>query len=514
MERSDTNKTRNVSRRAFLRTSTVALAGSVAACQTRDPYRPGFPNIVVILADDMGVGDVQSLYPRGKIPTPFLDTFAEEGLVFTDAHSGSAVCTPTRYGLLTGRYAWRTCLQEWVIDAYEPPLIAEDRLTLPKMLQQHGYHTACFGKWHLGWDWSGEGEGRAKKPDFTAPIESGPTTRGFDYYFGTHVPNFPPFTFIENDHILIQPTAKNVEDREMHIGFPGAPMAPGWRFDEILPTTTERAVNYVHQQAQEESPFFLYFSMTTPHEPIAPSEPFKGKSGIAPVADLVMETDWSAGQVIQALDDAGVADNTLVIFTADNGHSHYTGWEELIAAGHQPSGPYRGHKAQIWEGGHRVPFIVRWPGQIEPGTSTDRLICLTDIMATCANVIGANVPATAGEDSFDMLPVFRGKTRRPVRKAIVHHDRWGRFGIRRGPWKLIIYAEKDKDPTFELYNVDVDWAETRDLSATHPEMVQDLLNLLNDYVARGRSTPGPDQLNDTLDIDVLHLPQERWARPR
>jgi len=514
MEPNDTNSPNRIDRRSFLRFSAVALAGSVAACQTRGSRRERHPNIVVILADDMGVGDVQALYPEGKIPSPYLDRLAGESMVFTDAHSASAVCTPTRYGLLTGRYAWRTRLQEWVIDAYEPPLIARDRLTLPKLLQQSGYHTACIGKWHLGWDWKGEGQGREMKADFTAPIESGPTTRGFDYYFGTHVPNFPPFTFIENDRIVTQPTAQNLADPAIHIGFTGAPMAPGWRFDEILPTLTERAVDYIQEQAQTNAPFFLYFSMTTPHEPISPSDRFKGKSGIAPIADLVMETDWSAGQVIQALEDAGVADNTLVIFTADNGHSHYTGWEDLVAAGHLPSGPYRGHKGDIWEGGHRVPFMVRWPGHVEPATASDQLVCLNDIMATCASIVGAGLPDNAAEDSFDMLPVLLGTTQEPVCESLVHHDVKGNFAIRQGPWKLVILAQKEGDPTYELYNLEEDIAESVNRTFDNPDVVGRLLRSLSSTVDYGRSTPGGIQLNDTLEIDPFHLPPQRWARPR
>lgn len=514
MDPYDCHNRHHFNRRTFLRSSAVALAGSLAACKTRGPIGRRHPNIVIILADDMGVGDVQALYPQGKIPSPHLDRFAREGMVFTDAHSASAVCTPTRYGLLTGRYAWRTRLQEWVIDAYEPPLIASDRLTLPKTLQRQGYHTACIGKWHLGWDWSGEGEARAKKPDFSLPIESGPTTRGFDYYFGTDVPNFPPFTFIENDHVVTLPTAQNVPDPIAHIGFNGAPMAPGWRFDEILPAITERAVEYIHERAQTDSPFLLYFSMTTPHEPVSPSDRFKDKSRIAPIADLVMETDWSAGQVIQALESAGIADNTLVIFTTDNGHSHYTGWDDLVAAGHQPSGPYRGHKGEIWEGGHRVPFMVRWPGHIKSGTTSDQLLCLNDVMATCAAVVGETLPDNAAEDSFNMLPAMLGMVHEPIRDSLVHHDVKGNFAIRQGPWKLVILAQKDGEPTYELYNLEEDIAETVDRSSEFPGEVERLLRTLENTIERGRSTPGESQPNDTLEIDPFHLPPQRWANPR
>jgi arylsulfatase A-like enzyme len=471
------------------------------------------PNVVIILADDMGVGDVQALYPPGKIPSPHLDRLAREGMAFTDAHSPSAVCTPTRYGLLTGRYSWRTRLQEWVIDAYEKPLIAEDRLTLPKLFKRHGYATACIGKWHLGWEWKGEGERREMVADFTAPIKGGPITRGFDYYFGTHVPNFPPFTYIENDRIVTQPTAQNKEDRSIVIGFDGAPMAPGWRFDRILPDITERAVAYIHEQAETPEPFFLFFSMTSPHEPVSPSDDFKGKSGIAPIADFVMETDWSAGQIVDALKNAGIADNTLVIFTADNGHSHYTGWDTLVEHGHQASGPYRGWKSQIWEGGHRVPFIASWPGKIEAGTENDKLVGLNDIMATCTAMLGDTLPDDAGEDSVNLLPLLLGTDSAPVRESLIHHDVRGNFSIRRGPWKLVVLAKKDVDPTFELYNLAEDIAESNEVSANYPAVVAELLALLDRHVALGRSTPGEPQLNDTLDLDVRRLPQERWGRP-
>jgi arylsulfatase A len=506
-------KRNNVSRRAFLASTMSAVSVSCATSRRPVPPVRRLANIVIILADDFGVGDIQALCLGGKIPTPNLDRLVHEGVVFTDAHSGSAVCTPTRYGLLTGRCAWRTRLQQWVLDAYEPPLIAPDRLTLPKMLKNHGYATACIGKWHLGWQWTGEAEGRNMKPDFTAPIQSGPTTRGFDYYFGTDVPNFPPFTFIENDRVVTQPTAANTKDASLHIGFDGAPMAPGWRFDRILPTLTERAVRYIHEQAAKTTPFFLYFPMTSPHEPIAPSEQFRGKSGIAPIGDFLMETDWSAGQVLDALDKAGIADNTLVIFAGDNGHSNYTGWDRLVEHGHLPSGPYRGYKGQIWEGGHRVPFVVRWPGQAAPGTQNGQLICLNDVMATCAAMVGEKLPDNAAEDSVNMLSAFCGRAKRPLREALVHHDVNGGFALRQGAWKLVFVVKKDEEPTLELYNLEDDAGETCDVSKQHPSRVRRMTALLDTYVTRGRSTPGVPQSNDTLDIDIRHVPKQRWGRP-
>lgn len=510
------NCTFQCSRRMFMATlSSVVLGASCATSRTSKPKgAPGQrPNIVFILADDFGVGDIRALSPECQVPTPYLDRLTSQGVHFTDAHTSSAVCTPTRYGLLTGRYNWRTRLQEWVIDAYEPPLIAPDRLTLPGMLHEAGYATACIGKWHLGWEWSGEGEGREKRPDFTLPIASGPTTRGFDYYFGTDVPNFPPFTFIENDRVTIQPTAQNTPDKDMHIGFSGAPMAPGWRFDQILPTLTDRAVRYVEEQADKEQPFFLFFSMTSPHEPLSPSDAFKGKSGISPIADFLMETDWSAGQVIEAVERVGIQDNTVILFAGDNGHSHYTGWETLTSRGHKPSGPYRGHKGDIWEGGHRVPLIVRWPGKTQPGSVNEHLICLNDFMATFAAAVGVTLPDNAGEDSINMLPEMESRTEHALRASLVHHDVKGQFAIRRGPWKLVILATKDDPPVFELYDLSTDISEAHDLSMARPEIVNELRAQLLSIVERGRSTPGPRVANDTEDIDVMHLPPQRRGRP-
>lgn len=489
------------------------------------------PNIVIILADDFGVGDIQAHYPDNKISTPHLDKLVHQGMSFTDAHSGSAVCSPTRYGLLTGRYAWRTQLQEWVLACYEPPLIDDDRLTLPKYLKQQGYQTSCIGKWHLGMNWAGETSNRKieeknvlnnEKWDFSKPILDGPIDRGFDYYFGTHVPNFPPFTFIENDHVVKQPEAKYKYDATEGVVMPkqfsGAPMAPGWRFDEILPTITNRAVEYIHEQSKKSSPFFLYFSMTSPHEPVVPSKEFKGKSGIAPIADFVMETDWSAGQIIKALEDAGVSNNTIVIFTADNGHSHYTGWEKLINAGHFPSGPYRGHKGDIWEGGHRVPFIVKWPGKVAPGKSSNQLVCLTDIFATCTEIVSNGLPPeNAAEDSFSFLKNILGNETTDFRTGIVSHSVFGEFAYRDGPWKIVYklpYKKLDpsrgKPAIVELYNLDKDIAEEFNIAEEQQEEVMRLTNELKSVVQNGTSRKGAPQLND-VNVYFDTIQTKRWA---
>lgn len=481
------------------------------------------PNIVLILADDFGVGDIQAHYPKNKIPTPFLDRLVRQGMSFTDAHSPSAVCSPTRYGLLTGRYSWRTRLQEWVIAAYEPPLIAKDRPTLPGMLQKNGYHTACIGKWHLGWEWPGPQPSRmtekrngqaALKWDFTKPIRGGPIDRGFDYYFGVDLPNLPPFTFIENDRVGVQPTAKYKHDPTEGVVLPrrfaGAPMAPGWKMQKILPTITERAVRYIQKRAKEKKPFALYFSQTSPHEPIVPSKSFRGKSGIAPIADFVMETDWSAGQIIKAIDDLGIADNTIVIFTADNGHSHYTGWEPLIKAGHLPSGPYRGHKGDIWEGGHRVPLVVRWPGKVKPGSSR-QMVSLTDLYATLAEVVGAPMPKHGAEDSISFLPALRGMAKNG-RTTLVSHSNHGEFAYRDGPWKLVfkmsgknLQHSRGKPTIPELYNLETDIGEKKDLSKKHPQKVQQL--------TRGLQRTINQSPNDTK-VRFNTIQKKRWTPMR
>ena len=470
--------------------SLVVTAGVAAAAK---------PNIIVILADDLGYGDARCNDPEfSKIATPHIDRIAREGMRFLSAHSSSSVCTPTLYGLLTGRYNWRSTLQNGVLKPYDAPLIALGRPTVPGVLRKQGYHTACIGKWHLGWNWPR----RDGREVFDQPIAGGPTARGFDYYFGTDVPNYPPYTFIENDRVTVQPTEMfDGRPKELHVGRKG-PMAPGWKFERILPTLTEKAVAYLDERARNTQPFFLYFPLTTPHEPIAQSEAFRGKSGISLVADLIMESDWAVGQVLEALDRHHMTDNTLVIFTADNGHCPYTGLEPFQKAGHRVSGPFRGYKADAWEGGHRVPFMARWPGVVKPGSQCAQLVCLTDLMATCADIVGAKLPANAGEDSASILPLLKGADR-PVRDAIVSHSYSGRFAIQRGDWKLIFgqgsggFAKADTGPEpGQLYHLATDVAEATNVYSKHPEVVAELTALMEKLITDGRSTPGAPQKND------------------
>jgi arylsulfatase A-like enzyme len=465
----------------------LSLLGLVIAsplCAAESPL----PNIVLILADDMGHGHVSCLNPQSKIATPHIDALARQGITCTDAHSGSSVCSPTRYGLLTGRYAWRTRLVSGVLQPYDPPLIEPDRLTLPGLLKQKGYHTACIGKWHLGWDWPG-GKG-AEDPDFSRPIANGPITRGFDEYFGTHVPNHPPYCFIHNDRTVGLPTdRKTMRDLD---GRPG-PMLPGWKFDQILPLLTERAVEHIAERAQAKQPFFLFFSLTSPHEPIAPSAEFRGKSGLNPLGDFVIQTDAVVGHVVAALDQHKLADNTLLIFTADNGSSLYTGGNELRRMGHEPSGQFRGHKTSIYEGGHRVPFFARWPGKIAAGGRSGATICLTDLLATSAALVDAPLPSNAGEDSYNILPLLLNPTHASPREATVHQSASGQIAIRRGPWKLILPAtgkgasRAGEPDAAELYNLNDDIRESRNVHAQQADIVAELSGLLQRYRHTGRS---------------------------
>jgi arylsulfatase A-like enzyme len=508
-----------------------ALAAVLLSCVsalTGAAERP--PNVVVILADDFGVGDIQAHYPSNKVPTPALDRLVREGRSFTDAHSPSAVCTPSRYGLLTGRYAWRTRLQEWVLAVYEPPLIAADRPTLPGFLRQQGYRTSCIGKWHLGWEWPGPQPGRMTAVqngqknltwDFTRPIAAGPTTRGFDHYFGPDVPNFPPFTFIEDDRVAIAPTARYVPDDSQGVvlpkAFAGAPIAPDWKFDGILPAITRRATREISEMAAAGKPFFLYFALTSPHEPVSPSAAFRGRSGIAPVADFLMETDWAVGEVLRALDEGGRARDTIVIFTADNGHAPYTGWDKLVAAGHLPSGPYRGAKGDIWEGGHRVPLIMRWPGRVEAGSTSDQLVGLTDVFATLAEVIGSPLPAMAAEDSFSFLGAALGRTAAGAsRTHLVNHSNHGEFAYREGPWKLVfrnqgpLAQSRGKPRMMELYHLGEDLAEKRDLAGERPAEVARLRAGL-ERVVKGGGSRGVSGVSNDTEVRFDRTQPERWA---
>lgn len=486
------------------------------------------PNIVFILCDDLGYGDVGCNNPECKIPTPNVDRLAAQGMRFTDAHTTSSVCTPTRYGVLTGRYNWRSRLQTSVLGGMSPRLIEPGRLTVAEMLRKNGYYTGCIGKWHLGMDWTRKPDTEPFKDriekgpdgwnaDFTKPIKNGPNSVGFDYYFGIAASlDMVPYTYIENDRVTVVPTIDNAfpmmlgKDRETRRG----PAAADFDAMNVLTDLTDKAVAYITEQAKTDKPFFLYLPLASPHTPIVPSPEWQGKSGLNPYADFVMETDHSVGRVLEALQSGGVADNTLVVFTSDNGCSPQADFPALEEKGHDPSYIYRGHKADIWDGGHRVAFIVRWPGKIKAGSTTDQLASLVDFQATCADIIDFKLPPNAAEDSVSLLPILQGKATEPVREALVHHSINGKFSIRQGRWKLELcpgsggwsaprdpQAVKQGLPSIQLYDMEADPPEEKNVEAKHPEVVKQLTSLLESYVARGRSTPGAPQKNE-VPVDI------------
>jgi len=490
------------------------------------------PNIVFILCDDLGYGDVRCLNPQGKIPTPVFDKVAAQGMMFTDAHSGSAVCTPTRYGLMTGRYAWRSRLEQGVLGGLSPRLIEPERMTVASLLKSHGNRTACFGKWHLGMDWvlhdgkqvtklGIEAPDQVWNVDYSRPIANGPNAVGFDEYFGISASlDMVPYTFIDNNRVAVLPTAD--KDFPMMLERAGGrtrkgPAAPAFDAGDVLPTLTQKAVEYIDRQAgkaRQGEPFFLYLPLASPHTPIAATPEWRGKSGLNPYADFAMQTDHSIGQVLAALDKQNVAENTLVILTSDNGCSPEAKFDELLKRGHNPNYTFRGHKADIYEGGHHVPFIVRWPAKVKAGTTSDRTICLTDFMATCAEIVGVSLPADAGEDSVSFLPTLLGRSDGPPRPAVVHHSINGSFAIREGNWKLVFCPgsggwsaprpgrdDTSALPLVQLYDLEQDAGEQSNVQEVNPDVVARLTALLEKFVEDGRSTPGPAQKNASA-VDI------------
>jgi len=438
----------------------LSFFGAQPAVSAADQARHK-PNIVFVLFDDMGYGEPPCFRAKSEFKMPTLDRLAKEGMRFTDAHTPSAVCTPTRYGLLTGRYPMRIG-QYGVLKTYSAPIIEKDRLTVGGFLQQHGYHTAAIGKWHLGMNWPGTNKANDKdNPPLGTAAADGPTTRGFDFFCGyTHSGNLG--MVVEQDKVAV-----NLE--------PSA----------VQPHLAKKAVAYIDERARGGEPFFLYLPICTPHLPIVPAKEFLGKSGAKEYGDWLYEGDWVTGQVLEALERHNLAVNTLVIVTSDNG------------AAKRVYEPLRDCKTSIYEGGHRVPFLARWPGKIKAGAVCDDTICLTDLLATCAELLGTRLPANAGEDSFSILPDLLGTAEGPVREATIHQSHTGDLAIRQGPWKLIFLKNGRK----ELYNLKDDLSETRDLAKTNVDEVERLTKLMQQYLASGRSTPG-DSLENAVEIKL------------
>lgn len=482
----------------------AVLAADLGAAAARRP------NIVILYADDMGYGDLGAQNPDSKIPTPHLDRLAREGTRFTDAHSSSGVCTPSRYALLTGRYHWRKF--HAIVNSFEPPVLEAAELTLPEMLKEQGYRTACIGKWHLGWNWEAIKRAGAKPDpttgyapdafDWTRRIPGGPCDNGFDYYFGDDLPNFPPYTWFENDRVLIAPTEPlkvtpatvegNWEAR------PG-PMAPGWDFFAVVPKLADRTVAWIGEQRGKPGPFFLYVPFNSPHAPIVPSAEFAGKSRAGGYGDFMVQTDAAVGRILQALDEQGLRENTIVVFSADNGPERYA-YERARNFQHRSSGPLRGLKRDLWEGGHRMPFIVRWPGVVAADAVSSALISQIDLMATFAAVTGYRLPAGQALDSHDMLAVWQTRAPSP-RRSMVHNTQANAYAVRRDQWVLIAaktgavtrvppwFDQENKYPRNdhpgELYDLGKDLAQRDNLYAAHPDKVAELTALLAATRAKG-----------------------------
>lgn len=493
----------------------AALAAVFAPVAAGEPKRP---NVVVILADDLGYGDLGCYNPKSKIPTPNLDRLASQGIRFTDGHAPAAVCTPTRYGLLTGRYCWRTRLTRGVLGPWDPPLLEPGRLTLPEMLRAQGYATAAIGKWHLGWSWPtkdgkppASGRDRLSNVDFARPIPGGPLDHGFDAYFGVDLPNYPPYCFIEGDRSVGVPSVPSTEtDIENRPG----PMSAGWDRTAIMGEITRRAEQFVAgaAAANPARPFFLYVPLTAPHYPVFPAPEFRARSEAGDYGDFVVQVDDTVGRIVAAIDRAGLADDTLVLFSSDNG-PEITGevrvgaYDRARRYGHESMGPLRGAKRDAWEGGHRVPFLARWPGNIPAGKTSGELVVLTDLMATLAALVGVDLPADAAEDSHDILPALLGGA--APRELAIFHGAGGKFAIRQGDWVFIDApsgqengAASGEPPWFrqergyqphdqpgELFHLGDDLAQRHNRYAEEPDRVARLKTLLDRAKGEGRTRP-------------------------
>ncbi len=484
----------------------VLAAFSCVVGETASSDGAELPNIVLIMADDMGYGDVGCYNAASMIPTPRMDELARQGTRFSDAHTPSSVCTPTRYGLLTGRYCWRSRLKNSVLWGFDHPLIELDRETIASFLKRHGYATACVGKWHLGLGWTtkdgnaGPWPDRSKDEphgggwgiDYARPLRGGPTKLGFDTFFGIAASNnMPPYCFIQDDRVVGDP---NVVKAPLHYGNTKAPMVSGWDDSQYGPNFTEKAMAFIqrHHAAAPNRPFFLYLPSQAPHRPCVPPEFVKEKSGAGRRGDMVMEFDWTVGRVLDTLDRLNLAENTLVLVTSDNGATpgdpfppeskRRNGNVFGQTYGHKSCGDWRGYKSQIWEGGHRVPLIARWPGRVPSNKVSHQLVCLTDVMATIAELLDATLPASAAADSVSFLPALLGdKSPAAHDRAVVHHDYSGRFAIRQGDWNYIARtsaAGRNPDHRELLFNLRDDPAETTSVLKENPAVGARLAALL------------------------------------
>ncbi|MEO6244487.1 MAG: arylsulfatase [Opitutaceae bacterium] len=488
------------------------------------------PNLVFILADDLGIGDVSCYNPRSAWRTPHLDRLAAEGVRFTDAHSASSLCTPSRYALLTGRYAWRGTLKQGVLQGYGAALLEPGRTTVAGFLREHGYAAAVFGKWHLGLDWVKLGP-KPEEVDFARPFGGGPLAHGFDRFLGISASlDMPPYVWLMQDRTASLPTGVIADSPPPKL-WRGGPISPDFKMEEVQPRLTQTAIDYLGERAaaRDGRPFFLYLPLAAPHTPLLPTAEFAGKTGATVYGDFVTQVDADIGRILVALEKNGLSKNTLVIVTSDNGFAPAAGLPEHLRIHHDPSAGYRGYKSDLFEGGHRVPFLARWPGVVAAGTTSNALIEQLDLFATCAELLDAKLPATVAEDSVSFLPLLRGDKRpAPPRATLINHSAEGRFSIREGRWKLLLWpgsggwssptpapsvwlkterTDLATLPPFQLYDLAVDPAEKNNLAAAHPEIVQRLGRQMRTIIEQGRSTPGAPQ-----PVDLHGWPQLEWMK--
>lgn len=491
--------------------SSLVAGWAVLTGGTLDATEPApRPNLLYIYTDDLGIGDVSCYNPRSAWRTPHLDRLAAEGMLFTDAHSASSLCTPSRYALLTGRYAWRGQLKRGVVQGYDGSVLEPGRPTVASFLRAHGYRTALFGKWHLGLEWIRRGPG-VEDVDFSQPFGAGPLAHGFERFFGISASlDMPPYVWLRDDRAEEVPTGR-VGDSPPPKLWRGGPIGAGFRMEDVQPRLMEETRRFLaeHAAARDGQPFFLLLSLASPHTPVLPTKEFAGTTPTA-YGDFVRQVDADVGALLATLAELGLAENTLVIFTSDNGFAPAVSVPLHASVGHDPSAGYRGFKSDLYEGGHRVPFLARWPGRVPAGVRNDALVGQLDLFATAAELVGAGLPAEAAEDSQSILTALHGA---PVaRETLVNHSAEGRFAIREGRWKLLLWpgsggwspptptpsrwydvpaADLAVLPRYQLFDLATDPGEQRNLAGEHPEIVRRLGTRLREQVERGRSTPGP-----------------------
>lgn len=484
----------------------VCLAGRGEAAAPKEAR----PNVIVILADDLGFGDVSCLNPNSAWRTPSIDRLAREGRTFTDAHSASGVCTPSRYALLTGRYSWRGKLKSNVLYGYDAALIEPGRLTVAGFLRRQGYATGMVGKWHLGLDWARTGT-QVEAVAFTQPVGGGPLAHGFDWFFGISASlDMPPFVYLSQDRSTTVPTDRVAASPAPKMWRAGV-IGSDFRHEEVDPRFRREALSWIESRARaratDGTPFFLYLALASPHTPTLPTAEFAGRTRTNPYGDFVVQVDATVGAILDRLDALGISRDTMVVFTSDNGCSPAANLGELKAFGHDPSAGFRGHKADLFEGGHRVPFLVRWPAEVQAGSTCSRLVGQLDLLATLADRLGQRLPATAAEDSVSFLSQLRrGDAARSGRQSLVHQSITGDFALRHGPWKMLFTAdsggwsdpkpgskEAAKLPKLQLYHLGHDSAERTNRVSVEPAVARRMTREMHRIWARGRSTPGPEQ---------------------